>query len=125
MDLFKFSNNFFSQRTECFYTAFAVVWSYYILTEAATVNSFAESGFIRKVILFRITTPCTKQMICHKRIILKAQIHSTAENSNIIDLDIFTGDSITGILRCIEALLAALAIAAGYFVLAALTGGGV
>ena len=39
--------------------------------------------------------------------------------------DIFTGDSITGILRCIEALLAALAIAAGYFVLAALTGGGV
>ncbi len=39
--------------------------------------------------------------------------------------DIFTGDSITGILRCIESLLAALAIAAGYFVLAALTGGGV
>ncbi len=39
--------------------------------------------------------------------------------------DIFTGDSITGILRCIEALLSALAIAAGYFVLAALTGGGV
>lgn len=39
--------------------------------------------------------------------------------------DIFTGDSITGILRCIEALLAALAIAAGYFVLAVLMGGGV
>lgn len=39
--------------------------------------------------------------------------------------DIFTGDSITGILRCLEALLVALAIAAGFFVFAALSGGAV
>ena len=37
--------------------------------------------------------------------------------------DIFTGDSITGILRAIEALLYALAIAAGYFAFMALIGG--
>ena len=37
--------------------------------------------------------------------------------------DIFTGDSITGILRCLEALLIALAIAAGFFVFVALSGG--
>ena len=32
--------------------------------------------------------------------------------------DLFTGDSISGILRCIEAVLTALAIAAGYFIVA-------
>ena len=37
--------------------------------------------------------------------------------------DIFTGDSITGVLRCIEALLIAVAIAAGYFVFVLLSGG--
>ena len=39
--------------------------------------------------------------------------------------DLFTGDSITGILRCLEALLIALAIAAGFFVFVALSGGAV
>lgn len=39
--------------------------------------------------------------------------------------DLFTGDSITGILRSIEALLVAIAIAAGYFVFALLLGGAV
>lgn len=36
--------------------------------------------------------------------------------------DLFTGDSIAGLLRCIEALLTALAIAAGYFLVALLGG---
>ena len=36
--------------------------------------------------------------------------------------DIFTGDSITGILRLLEALISALAIAAGYFALVAIGG---
>lgn len=38
--------------------------------------------------------------------------------------DIFTGDSISGILRCIEAVLCALSIAGGYYLFAFLTGGG-
>lgn len=37
--------------------------------------------------------------------------------------DIFTGDSIAGILRCLEAVLCAIAIALGYFVIAFVTGG--
>lgn len=37
--------------------------------------------------------------------------------------DLFTGDSITGVLRCIEAVLIALAIACGYVVAAFLFGG--
>ena len=32
--------------------------------------------------------------------------------------DLFTGDSISGLLRTIEAILTALAIAAGYFIVA-------
>ena len=36
--------------------------------------------------------------------------------------DLFTGDGITGILRCVEAVLTALAIAAGYFLVAVLGG---
>ena len=36
--------------------------------------------------------------------------------------DLFTGDSIAGLLRTIEAVLTALAIAAGYFLVAALGG---
>jgi uncharacterized membrane protein YjjP (DUF1212 family) len=36
--------------------------------------------------------------------------------------DLFTGDSIAGLLRTIEAILTALAIAAGYFLVAALGG---
>ena len=36
--------------------------------------------------------------------------------------DIFTGDSITGILRSLEAIISALAIAAGYFVFVAIGG---
>lgn len=36
--------------------------------------------------------------------------------------DLFTGDSIAGILRSIEAVLTALAIAAGYFLVAVLGG---
>ena len=36
--------------------------------------------------------------------------------------DLFTGDGITGILRCMEAVLTALAIAAGYFLVAVLGG---
>ena len=39
--------------------------------------------------------------------------------------DIFTGDSITGILRGLEAMLVALAIAAGFFVFVAVFGGAV
>ena len=39
--------------------------------------------------------------------------------------DIFTGDSITGILRALEAMLVALAIAAGFFVFASISGGAV
>ena len=38
--------------------------------------------------------------------------------------DIFTGDSIAGVLRCLEAVLGALAIAGGYYLFAFLTGGG-
>ena len=37
--------------------------------------------------------------------------------------DLFTGDSIAGLLRSIEALLIALAIAAGYFLSTVLMGG--
>lgn len=37
--------------------------------------------------------------------------------------DLFTGDSIAGIWRCMEALLSALAIAAGYFLFVLITGG--
>lgn len=37
--------------------------------------------------------------------------------------DLFTGDSIAGLLRLIEAVLIALAIAAGYFLVIAITGG--
>ena len=37
--------------------------------------------------------------------------------------DLFTGDSMTGIWRCMEALLSALAIAAGYFLFVLITGG--
>ena len=37
--------------------------------------------------------------------------------------DLFTGDSISGLLRCIEALLLALAIGAGYFLFATMAGG--
>ena len=37
--------------------------------------------------------------------------------------DLFTGDSIAGLLRSIEAILIALAIAAGYFLSALLMGG--
>jgi uncharacterized membrane protein YjjP (DUF1212 family) len=36
--------------------------------------------------------------------------------------DLFTGDSIAGLLRSIEAVLTALAIAAGYFLVAVLGG---
>jgi uncharacterized membrane protein YjjP (DUF1212 family) len=39
--------------------------------------------------------------------------------------DLFTGDSVSGILRSIEAMLVAIAIAAGYFVFALLRGGAV
>lgn len=39
--------------------------------------------------------------------------------------DLFVGDSIAGLLRTIEACITALAIAAGYFSIAFLTGGGV
>ena len=39
--------------------------------------------------------------------------------------DLFTGDSITGILRSIEAFLVAIAIAAGYFVFVIIMGGAV
>ncbi len=37
--------------------------------------------------------------------------------------DLFTGDRIAGILRCLEAVLSAIAIAAGYFLFVFLTGG--
>ena len=37
--------------------------------------------------------------------------------------DLFVGDSIAGILRCLEALLTAIAIAAGYFLFVFVTGG--
>lgn len=37
--------------------------------------------------------------------------------------DLFTGDSIAGIWRCMEAVLSALAIAAGYFLFVLITGG--
>lgn len=37
--------------------------------------------------------------------------------------DLFTGDSIAGLLRSVESLLIAIAIAAGYFLLAFITGG--
>ena len=37
--------------------------------------------------------------------------------------DLFTGDSMTGIWRCMEAVLSALAIAAGYFLFVLITGG--
>lgn len=37
--------------------------------------------------------------------------------------DLFTGDSITGIWRCMEAVLSALAIAAGYFLFVLISGG--
>jgi uncharacterized membrane protein YjjP (DUF1212 family) len=37
--------------------------------------------------------------------------------------DLLTGDSIAGLLRLIEALLSALAIAAGYFLLVSIVGG--
>ena len=36
--------------------------------------------------------------------------------------DLFTGDSIAGILRVVEAVLTALAIAAGYFIVSVLGG---
>lgn len=38
--------------------------------------------------------------------------------------DIFTGDSIAGVLRCLEAVLCALAIAGGYYLFVFLSGGG-
>ena len=38
--------------------------------------------------------------------------------------DLFSGDSVTGILRLLEAVLTALALAAGYFLVVFLTGGG-
>ena len=37
--------------------------------------------------------------------------------------DLFTGDSVTGVLRLLEAVLTAIALAAGYFLAVFLTGG--